>query len=131
MMGASDETVERRARLRRLDDILEALEQLNLSDAPLSERVRRSLAGHGIPVEDGVAIRVLIERVWRKQERYMLIPFHEQRRISNRRSVGRHCRDDVVEGLLRQGQASGSEDRPEPEAVWLRPTFPMRRKVGP
>ncbi len=96
---------DRRAQLRRLDDVLEALEQLNLTEAAeLPERVLRSLAAHDIPVEDGVEIRVLIERVWRKQEGHMLSPRQERRRTSSRRVHSRRPPGhDVIESILRQG----------------------------
>ena len=96
---------DRRAQLRRLDDVLEALEQLNLTEASeLPERVLRSLAAHDIPVEDGVEIRVLIERVWRKQEGHMLSPRQERRRTSSRRVHSRRPPGhDVIESILRQG----------------------------
>lgn len=99
--------MERRARLRRLDDILEALEQLNLTEAAqLPERVRQSLADHDIEVEEGIEIRVLIERVWRKQESHMLNPRQERRRRSTRRSVGRRPPGhDVIESILRQANS--------------------------
>jgi hypothetical protein len=101
----TEEMTDRRAHLRRLDDILEALEQLNLSEAAeLPERVVRSLAAHDIPVEDGVEIRVLIERVWRKQESHMLSPRQERRRSSSRRAHSRRPPGhDVIESILRQG----------------------------
>ena len=104
--------MERRAMLRRLDDVLEILEQLNLCEAPeLPDRVRRSLAAHDIPVEDGIEIRVLIERVWRKQENHMLSPRQERRRSSTRRSIGRRPPGhDVIESILRQANPGGSGD---------------------
>jgi hypothetical protein len=100
-----EEVTDRRAQLRRLDDILEALEQLNLTEASaLPERVVRSLAAHDIPVEDGVEIRVLIERVWHKQEGHMLSPRQERRRASSRRVHQRRPPGhDVIESILRQG----------------------------
>ena len=102
----TEEMTDRRAHLRRLDDILEALEQLNLSEAAeLPERVVRSLAAHDIPVEDGIEIRVLIERVWRKQESHMLSPRQERRRNPGRRAGSRrHPGQEVVESILRQVQ---------------------------
>jgi hypothetical protein len=111
-MAVTEEKTDRRERLRRLDDILEALEQLNLSEAPaLPEGVVRSLAAHEIPVEDGVEIRVLIERVWRKQEAHMLNPRQERRKTSSRRTVPRRPPGhDVIESILRQG-GRGDSDR--------------------
>ena len=99
-----EETTERRALLRRLDDVLEALEQLNLTEATqLPDRVRRSLEAHQIPYDDGAEVRELIERVWHKQEAHMLSPRQERRRHPSRR-VGsrRHPGQDVVETILRQ-----------------------------
>jgi hypothetical protein len=92
--------------LRRLDDILEALEQLNLTEVShLPERVRRSLAAHDIPTEAGDEVRVLIERVWRKQELHMLSPRQDRRKTSSRRTVGRRPPGhDVIESILRQGK---------------------------
>ena len=94
--------------LRRLDDILEALEQLNLTEVShLPERVRRSLAAHDIPTEAGDEVRVLIERVWRKQELHMLSPRQDRRKTSSRRTVGRRPPGhDVIESILRQGKQS-------------------------
>ena len=86
--------------LRRLDDILEALEQLNLTEvSQLPDRVRRSLAAHDIAVEADTEVRVLIERVWRKQELHMLSP-RQDRRTIGRRPPGH----DVIESILRQGK---------------------------
>ncbi|MHB1500217.1 MAG: hypothetical protein ACYCYK_03455 [Candidatus Dormibacteria bacterium] len=111
-MTVTEEATERRARLRRLDDLLEALEQLNLNEAPeLPERIARSLAAHEIPVESGVEIRVLIERVWRKQEGHMLSPRQERRRSSSRRALSRRPPGhDIIESILRQSGQGPSSD---------------------
>ncbi len=103
-MAAPEQASDRREVLRRLDDVLEALEQLNLAEASqLPDRVRRSLLAHEIPFEDGVEVRVLIERVWHKQEVHMLSPRQERRRTPSRRSAGRrHPGHDVIESILRQ-----------------------------
>ncbi len=95
---------ERRQFLRRLDDILEALEQLNLQERPqLPETVRRSLLAQGIVCEDEPDVRALIERVWRKQEPFLLRLGTERRSASTRRGGGRRPpRHQVVEGILRQ-----------------------------
>ncbi|MGH7611212.1 MAG: hypothetical protein ACREN4_04255 [Candidatus Dormibacteria bacterium] len=105
MLAASHETIERRSMLRRLDDLLEALEQLNLRESTeLTERVRNSLVAHGIPFEEGTEIRVLIERVWRKQEGHMLSPRQDRRKQRNRRGGGhRPSGHDVIESIIRQG----------------------------
>jgi hypothetical protein len=77
---------ERRTNLRRLDDILEALERLNLRDATeLPPGVRERLEHEGIPVESGVTFTRLIELVWGAQERY-LIDLKADRRKGSRRS---------------------------------------------
>ncbi|HVA21919.1 MAG TPA: hypothetical protein VNN74_07475 [Candidatus Micrarchaeia archaeon] len=95
---------ERRQFLRRLDDILEALEQLNLQERPqLPEAVRRSVLAQGIVCEDEPDIRALIERVWRKQEPYLLHLGTERRGVASRRGgTRRPPRHQVVEGILRQ-----------------------------
>lgn len=110
MISASPEASERRSVLRRLDDLLEALEQLNLHESSqLSERIRQSLASHSIPFEDGVEIRVIIERVWRKQEGHMA-PVRSDRRQtpSRRRMAHRPPGHDVIENIIRQSH-QGSE----------------------
>ncbi len=110
MIETSEETAERRMLLRRLDDLLEALEQLNLREASqLSDKVRRSLASHGIPFEDGPEIRVLIERVWRKQEMHMLSSRQDRRRAPTRRTAGRRPPGhDVIESIMRQAGQGGA-----------------------
>lgn len=112
MMAMTEEAAERRAMLRRLDDILEALEQLNLTEAPeLPERLRLSLAAHEIAAEDGIEIRVLIERVWRKQEVHMLSPRQERRKNSSRRTLPhRPPGHDVIESILRQANQGSLSD---------------------
>lgn len=104
MISASKETTERRSKLRRLDDLLEALEQLNLHEsAHLTDRIRHSLAAHGIPFDDGADIRVIIERVWRKQEGHMVGPRPDRRRVPSRRnSAHRPPGHDVIESIIRQ-----------------------------
>jgi predicted DNA binding CopG/RHH family protein len=104
MISASAETTERRSVLRRLDDILEALEQLNLRESShLTERIRQSLSSHGIPFEDGAEIRVIIERVWRKQEDHMTAVRQDRRKTPSRRSSAhRPPGHDVIESIIRQ-----------------------------
>ena len=46
---------ERRYRLRRLDDLLEALERLNLAEAAFAE-VNRQLEGKGVVVKAGTLV---------------------------------------------------------------------------
>jgi len=107
MLTASKETAERRSVLRRLDDILEALEQLNLRESnQLTDQIRRSLEAQGIPFEDGAEIRVIIERVWHKQESHMANPRQDQRKLTSRRtSARRPPGQDVIESILRQSNA--------------------------
>jgi hypothetical protein len=104
MLAASKESAERRSQLRRLDDLLEELEQLNLRESKqLTDRIRHSLEAHGIPFEDGAEIRVIIERVWRKQESHMVNPREDRRKLASRRSSGRRPPgQDVIESILRQ-----------------------------
>jgi hypothetical protein len=66
--------LERRSRLRRLDDLLEALEALNLSDAPvLSAAVAARLDELGIhSTHSGAPYTELIDGVLEAQERYMI-----------------------------------------------------------
>ncbi|MGC1183954.1 MAG: hypothetical protein WBA31_02230 [Candidatus Dormiibacterota bacterium] len=106
MISASSETTERRSILRRLDDLLEALEQLNLHESSqLTDRIRQSLASHGIPFEDGAEIRVIIERVWRKQEGHMTGARPDRRKTPSRRSAAhRPPGHDVIESIIRQSQ---------------------------
>ena len=63
---------QRRTRLHQLDNLLEALEQLNLRDSDeLPERLREQLAAAGIEVSDKANVSGLIERVWELQEHYL------------------------------------------------------------
>jgi len=81
----SNET-ERRSNLRRLDDLLEALERLNLADAhELPQPVRERLVKEGIEIEPGVSFSRLIELVWAQQEKY-LIDVKADRRKGGRRA---------------------------------------------
>jgi hypothetical protein len=66
--------LERRSRLRRLDDLLAALEELNLSDAPaLSAEVAARLDELGIrSSRDGAPFADAIDGVLKAQERYMV-----------------------------------------------------------
>ncbi|HVB13236.1 MAG TPA: hypothetical protein VNH38_00550 [Candidatus Dormibacteraeota bacterium] len=104
MIAPTAEATERRSLLRRLDDLLEALEQLNLHESShLTERIQQSLASHGIPFEDGAEIRVIIERVWRKQEAHMTGARQDRRRTPSRRSSAhRPPGHDVIESIIRQ-----------------------------
>jgi hypothetical protein len=73
--------LERRSRLRRLDDMLDALEALNLCDAPaLSAGLAARLDELGIHATTGRApFTKLIESVFRAQERYMIAVVTEKR----------------------------------------------------
>ena len=66
------EESERRASLRELDELLDALEQLNLKDArDLSDAVRGKLRKAGIKSEAGDDVTALIEKVWAEQEQFL------------------------------------------------------------
>jgi hypothetical protein len=66
------EEQDRRSNLRELDAILEALEQLNLSDAKeLTTWLSEHLELAGIEVPPRPNITSLIERVWELQEQYL------------------------------------------------------------
>jgi len=78
---------ERRNNLRRLDDVLEALEQLNLNDreeipAPLARR-RGELGSEG-PHQHSVTQR--IEKVWGIQQPFLVKVVVERRRRRRRRT---------------------------------------------
>ena len=63
---------ERRGSLRRLDDILESLEQLNLHDkTELPDHVAEALVMLGIEQPHSIPIPQLIERVWAMQQPYL------------------------------------------------------------
>lgn len=73
---------ERRNRLRRLDDLLAALEDLNLrEDGVLSQGLRDRLLVEGIPVKPTTTVTDLIEMVLSSQEQFML----RERRTGRRR----------------------------------------------
>ncbi len=76
---------ERRYHLRRLDDLLEALERLNLAEAKdLPTAVKERLEKEGIACDPGVSFTRLIELVWAQQEKY-LIDLKTDRRKGARR----------------------------------------------
>lgn len=82
---------ERRSNLRRLDDLLEALERLNLADATeLPAPVRDRLVHEGIAIEPGVSFSRLIELVWAQQEKYLIDV------KADRRKGGRRAGDPVI-----------------------------------
>lgn len=78
---------ERRSNLRRLDDLLDALEALNLADAPaLSAAVAVRLDELGIHASrSGAPFTELIDAVLQAQERYMVEVPAERRGQARRR----------------------------------------------
>ena len=77
---------DRRSSLRRLDDILETLEQLNLHDrTELPDAVAEALILLGIESPHDVPIPQLIERVWAMQQPYLITIVVERRRRRRRR----------------------------------------------
>jgi hypothetical protein len=66
--------LERRSRLRRLDDLLQAVEVLNLEDAPvLSAAVAARLDELGIQsTSAGAPFTDLVDSVFKAQERFMI-----------------------------------------------------------
>lgn len=76
---------ERRNRLRRLDDVLEALEQMNLRDErALDPLLRQRLHEVGIEDPDRYNPTQLIERVWAVQQPYLVKMVVERRRRRRR-----------------------------------------------
>ncbi len=84
MIHAEDQ--ERRGTLRRLDDILETLEQMNLHDrTELSDNLAERLIMLGIERPHSIAVPQLIERVWAMQQPYLITIVVERRRRRRRR----------------------------------------------
>lgn len=84
MLNRSDQ--ERRNGLRRLDDILETLEQLNLHDkTDLPDPVAEALVMLGIERPHSIPIPQLIERVWAMQQPYLITIVVERRRRRRRK----------------------------------------------
>jgi len=82
---AYNNEAERRYHLRRLDDLLEALERLNLAEAKeLPQPVKERIEKEGIVVEADTGFSRLIELVWLQQEKY-LIDLKADRRKGSRR----------------------------------------------
>ena len=80
------EDQERRGTLRRLDDILETLEQMNLHDrTELSDQLAERLILLGIDRPHSIAVPQLIERVWAMQQPYLITIVVERRRRRRRR----------------------------------------------
>ncbi len=73
--------------MRRLDDILEALEQMNLNEItrlshPLEERLKEL----GIEDPRGHSVAHLIEKVWAHQQPFLIQVVTERRRRRRRRT---------------------------------------------
>jgi hypothetical protein len=84
VLNRSDQN--RRQGLRRLDDILETLEQLNLHDkTDLPDHVAEALVLLGIEKPHSVSIPQLIERVWAMQQPYLITIVVERRRRRRRK----------------------------------------------
>ena len=84
MLQSDDQ--ERRQSLRRLDDILETLEQLNLHDRiELSDHAAERLVMLGIREPHSIPIAQLIERVWAMQQPYLTTIVVERRRRRRRK----------------------------------------------
>ena len=80
------EDQERRSSLRRLDDILETLEQMNLHDrTELNDTIAERLIMLGIERPHNIPIPQLIERVWAMQQPYLIQVVIERRRRRRRR----------------------------------------------
>jgi hypothetical protein len=77
---------ERRSSLRRLDDILDTLEQLNLHDrTELTQSLAESLVLLGIEDPFSIPVPQLIERVWAMQQPYLITIVVERRRRRRRK----------------------------------------------
>ena len=84
MLNRSDQN--RRQGLRRLDDILETLEQLNLHDkTELSDPVAEALVLLGIEAPHNIPVPQLIEKVWAMQQPYLITIVVERRRRRRRK----------------------------------------------
>jgi hypothetical protein len=84
MVRAEDQ--ERRSTLRRLDDILETLEQMNLHDrTELSNELAERLVMLGIERPHTIPVPQLIERVWAMQQPYLITIVVERRRRRRRK----------------------------------------------
>jgi hypothetical protein len=80
------EDQERRQDLRRLDDILETLEQLNLHDkTELTDFAAERLVMLGIKNPHSIPIPQLIERVWAMQQPFLTTVVVERRRRRRRK----------------------------------------------
>jgi hypothetical protein len=80
------EDQERRQVLRRLDDILETLEQLNLHEkTELTDFAAERLVMLGIKNPHDIPIPQLIERVWAMQQPFLTTIVVERRRRRRRK----------------------------------------------
>lgn len=84
MVRAEDQ--ERRSTLRRLDDILETLEQMNLHDrTELNDQLAERLVMLGIEHPHSIPVPQLIERVWAMQQPHLITIVVERRRRRRRK----------------------------------------------
>ena len=89
---------DRRNRLRRLDDLLAVLEELNLREqGALPKGLRERLLVEGIAVRTESNVSDLIEMVLSSQEQYML---HERRAGRRRRRISYIPTDDELVYVL-------------------------------
>jgi hypothetical protein len=80
------EDPERRQNLRRLDDILETLEQLNLHErTELTDYAAERLVLLGIKNPHSIPIPQLIERIWAMQQPFLTTIVVERRRRRRRK----------------------------------------------
>ena len=80
------EDQDRRQVLRRLDDILETLEQLNLHDrTELTDYAAERLVLLGIKDPHNITIPQLIERIWAMQQPFLTTVVVERRRRRRRK----------------------------------------------
>jgi hypothetical protein len=94
MVRAEDQ--ERRSTLRRLDDILETLEQMNLHDrTELTDNLAERLIMLGIERPHSIAVPQLIERVWAMQQPYLITIVVERRRRRRRRVEASAAKSDA------------------------------------
>lgn len=92
---------ERRYHLRRLDDLLEALERLNLAEAKeLPVAVRERIEVEGIVVEPDVSFSRLIELVWAQQEKYLIDLKTDRRKGSRRVADGVVASHRVIDAFI-------------------------------
>jgi len=91
---------ERRAGLRRLDDLLVALEELNLRESGgMPEALRAKLQREGIPVKPDTSVTDLIDIVLSTQDQYML---KERRTGRRRRRLAYLPTDDDLVSVISQ-----------------------------